>query len=468
VSSRLALTLASNWRSFDEPGPLLDSLLFANRRASDELFRFDHTNEQTHTLALDGQRHVGRTRFTGSATGEYRDFNAIRTIALAPGFGDTKERDATTVRAGVGAQAEIDNSPLPGNDRLIIGAEGSHGSLDSKYYEFLPDGSSSSHPPPAARGDLDARGSSRRAAVALYADYSVYPLKALRLSFGGRVDRLHDVFEPELPSTGSRTTTTHSAFSPKGGLNFQYQNANGRTGNVYFSVSQSFKAPTLDQLYDQRSIPVPFPPFELTTSNSELQPQRGTSLEAGLYQGTGLWPGVHLSASLSGYQIDMKDELDFDVSTLRYVNIGRSRHRGLEASAKVEGARSSTFVAYALQAATSRSGESAGQRLKAIPRHTLTSGVTVAPFRFLDGALVATHVRGIFLDDANTVTLPSHTRVDLRVGVRAGGRSLFADVRNLFDAKYSSTGFLDPSGSGQVYFYPAAGRILEVGIRSGF
>ncbi|MEP7345143.1 MAG: TonB-dependent receptor [Gemmatimonadaceae bacterium] len=466
--SRLAVTLGSNWRSFDEPGPLLGSLLAVDRRGSDPLFRFDHTNDRTHTLSFDGEHHAGATRFSASATGEYRAFDAIRTLALAPGFGDTKERDATESRAGVGAQAEMADSPLPGRDRLIIGAEGSLGSLESKYYEIPTEDRISPATASGERGALDTQGSSRRDAVALYADYSVQPVKALRLTLGGRFDRLSDVFDPDVPVGGSRATPSHSSFSPKGGLNFQYLNGDGRRGNVYLAVSRSFKAPTLDQLYDQRRFPVPFPPFKISTSNPGLRPQHGVNMEGGLYQGADLGSDAHLSASISGYQIDMTDELDFDITALKYVNIGRSRHRGLEASANVGGSRSSAFVSYALTDARSRSGESDGHRLKAIPRHTLNGGLTVAPFTFLDASLDATHVRGIFLDDANAVTLPNYTRVDLRLGVRARGRSLFAEFRNLFDARYSGTGFLDPAGTGQVYFYPAAGRTFEVGVRTGF
>ena len=468
ATSRLTATLASNWRAFDEPGALIASLLAADRRASDDLFRFDHTKDQTHALTLDGMRQSGAARLTASGTAEHRAFDAIRTIALAPGFGDTKERDATTNRGAAGVQAEIDDSPIPGHDRLIVGAEGSHGTLDSRYYKIFTATRNRYLTASGTRGALDTEGSSRRNAAALYADYSVHPVPALRLSLGGRYDRINDAFDPAVPTGGTRATTNHSAFSPKGGVNVQYWNGPGGTGNAFVAVSRSFKAPTLDQLYDQRRIPFNAPPYQITISNAALQPQHGASVEGGVYQGAELWPGARLAASVSGYQIDMTDELDFDFKTLRYINIGRSRHRGVEVGANVEGAHSSAFAAYTLQSATSRSGGSDGKRLQAIPRHTVNGGVSLSPLAWLEGSLSATHVRDVYLDDANTVTLPNYTRADLRVGLRARGQSVFAEVRNLFDARYSTTGFLDPSGTGQAYFYPAAGRIIEVGVRSGF
>jgi outer membrane receptor protein involved in Fe transport len=46
--------------------------------------------------------------------------------------------------------------------------------------------------------------------------------------------------------------------------------------------------------------------------------------------------------------------------------------------------------------------------------------------------------------------------------------TVFADVRNLLDAEYATSGFLDPAGSGEAYFYPAAGRFISLGIRRGW
>ena len=68
---------------------------------------------------------------------------------------------------------------------------------------------------------------------------------------GGRLDWVRDTYSPTLP-TPSRTSVTHRAFSPKVGLNFGYLDTDRQVGNIYLSASRSFKAPTLDQLFDQR------------------------------------------------------------------------------------------------------------------------------------------------------------------------------------------------------------------------
>jgi len=151
------------------------------------------------------------------------------------------------------------------------------------------------------------------------------------------------------------------------------------------------------------------------------------------------------------------------------VNIGSSRHRGVEAGFVLSGpAGASLFVNYTLQAAQSQSGDDIGKYLKAIPRHTLSGGAGVMLFSRLDASAMVTTIGGAYIDDANTVALPAFTRVDARTSYPVGAVRIVVEARNLFDARYSTTGYLDPSGSGAAYFYPAAGRTLSVGLRGGW
>jgi vitamin B12 transporter len=164
----------------------------------------------------------------------------------------------------------------------------------------------------------------------------------------------------------------------------------------------------------------------------------------------------------------MKNELDFDVENFRYVNIGRSRHRGFEAGLTIDGARAaSAFANYTVQSVTARSGEFTGNALKAIPKHVASLGSSITVASRVDLRLVASHTRSMFLDDANSDVLDDYTRVDAHVGYRLGALDVFVDVSNLFDARYSTTGFPDPAGTGDAYFYPAAERTILIGLRRG-
>ncbi|HEV8364917.1 MAG TPA: TonB-dependent receptor [Gemmatimonadaceae bacterium] len=454
--ARITLGAAVHAREFQEPGPLLDSLLARNRDASAVFFRFDDTRDHSIALSTDGDRLLasGR-RLSGSVLVEHRDVHAVRTLPLSPDFGDTRQRDAVTNRALATAQFALRD--------LTLGAEVSRGTLDSRYFAIVTGDAFAYAAADGSRGDQSARGDATRAGAAAFVHYVLEPLSPVRLSLGARADWLYDEFEPRAPTAAQRNTASHAAFSPKAALNYRY--APG--AHVYVALSRSFKAPTLDQLFDQRPIPVPFPPFSLTTSNSALEPQHGVSIEGGISHVFRAATPSPLSLSAAVYHMEMKDELDFDVATLRYINIGRSRHRGLEFGLSADRLGPLSFFGnYTLQAATARSGEASGRALKAIPRHALSTGIGLTPGDAFDLRVTATHSREMFLDDDNTRAIPDYTRLDAQLTRRIARFEVVLGARNLLDARYSTTGFLDPSGSGAAYFYPAAGHSFSLGIRS--
>ncbi len=453
-------------RRFEEPGALLETLAATDRSSSDLLFRFDETNEWSSTFTLDLRRRLTPAiTLRGTFDRHWRDLDAVRTLALAPGFGDTRARDAVIAGRHVTSQLEIDDPRRHGT--LVIGAELSNGTLDSRYHEVMTGTREEYATAPGARGALSSSGYGARSAIAVFAHYALAIIPPVRLSLGARTDWLDDEFAPTIPS-GAKLAASHAAFSPKLGLNVRYLESTSGSGHLFVAASRSFKAPTLDQLFDQRPIPVPDPPFTISTSNPALSPQRGTNYEAGLQLTLAAIGRSLLSGTLSAYQMDMRDELDFDVATLRYRNIGRSRHRGVEAGAEWSAAGWwSAFTNYTLQDVTSRAGAYQGNRLKAIPRQALAGGVAMSPRLLPELRLTATHQRDIFLDDANTRELPAWTRLDAQLTQRIGDLFVSVQVRNVLGARHSTTGFADPAGSGLMYLYPAAARTVHLAIRSG-
>ncbi|HEX7119578.1 MAG TPA: TonB-dependent receptor [Longimicrobiales bacterium] len=465
----LRLSASSHWREYEEPGPVLEADLDVDRTASDVFYRFDEAEDRQLRVSLDGDRVLGpRARLTASIGGAVRDRDRVSTLALAPGFADTKARELGTERAAASAVLSIDGTGLPVEDRLTLGIDASYGAADSKYYAVLTGDADAYRNATGERGALDTSGRSQRIGGAFFAQYTLLPADPVRLTFGVRTDWLRDAYEPGNADSGEAQEASHTAVSPRFGVNVRYADSGRHEGHVYVSGGRSFKAPTLDQLFDQRRMPVPFPPYAITLSNGLLEPQRGTSVEAGLYHQVELVPGgLTGELSVSAYQMDMEDEIDFDIATLRYVNIGRSRHRGIEAGFSLRALAGSAFLNYTHQSAIARVGELKGKQLKGIPRHVLSGGLTVTPVERLEAGLVVSHTRGAYLDDANTTEIPAFTRVDARASYPLfRGIRLYVDVRNLFDSEYSTTGFPDPSGSGAAYYYPAAGRTLEIGIRA--
>jgi outer membrane receptor protein involved in Fe transport len=467
--ARVGLTLAGHDRDFDEPGPLIDALMNADHRASDPLFRFDQTRDRDLTFGVDATKRLsGAVQFSGSLSGQLRRTNGVRTLALVPGFGDSKERLASNRRWSAATQLVLGEPRLSRSGRLSVGAELSHGRLGSKYYDVVTGDRDAYFESDGARGDLSADAIATRLATALFAHYALAPHDRVRLSLGLRGDWLRDSFDPRRP-VREGTRTRNSSVSPSAGLNVAYLQNRSVTGNVYVTASRSFKAATLDQLFDQRSIPTPFPPFSVTVSNSLLRPQHGVNVEVGTYLVSSTGEPVRFELNLSAYNVDMKDELDFDVESFRYVNISRSRHRGIEAGATVtlrNGA--SAFASLSMQSAISRSGEFAGRYLKAIPRQSSTAGVSLPLLPGLEVAGMFTSASGMYLDDGNENSIPSHVRIDLQLGYRLGDARLFLSARNVLDERYNSSGFPDPAGTGEPYWYPASGRVLQAGLRSGW
>jgi outer membrane receptor protein involved in Fe transport len=463
----LTASLGAHWRDHDVPGPLPGSAVATDRSAADVFYRFDRTVDRAWRLGLDLDRTLNeRVELSASVGGDVRDVEAIRTLGLSPDFADTQERVLGTARGTGTAQIDIDGTGLPVTDRLTIGIEAAHATADSEYYRVVSGDRAAYQAATGARGDLDTSGRGDRTAAAAFAQYTLLPVDAVRISAGVRADWLRDGFSPSEPDDDA-LDAAHRAISPRLGVNVQYLRSAVHTGNVYLTAGRSFKAPTLDQLFDQRRMPVPFPPWSVSISNALLDPQRGASVEVGLFHGVALVPGtLNAELSLAVYQMDMEDELDFDLETFRYINIGRSRHRGVEAGLRLVSPRAgSAFLNYTQQRVTQRAGEHTGSRLKAIPLHSLSAGVDASVVGRLRTGLVVSHARDIFLDDANTLTLPPYTRVDAAVSYPVASVRLFLDVRNVLDARYSTTGFPDPSGSDVVFYHPAAGRTIEVGVR---
>jgi outer membrane receptor protein involved in Fe transport len=469
----LNLSLLGHRRDFDEPGPVAGAAALAqSRRASSPLFRFDNTDERLGRVALDGSAVLGaRTSVKGFLAGEGVRADAVRTIPLSadPEFADTKAREARTTRLLGSVQTERAGLFSERSDRLVLGTDFVVGVIRSQYEQVMMGGSGDYAAAPARPArELDARGRGRRVAAAGFANWEAVPAEALRLTLGGRLDWIEDRYTPRAPSEGDRHRNTHVAFSPRAGANLRYLGAERQSGHLYVTGGRSFKAPTIDQLFDQRSTPTPF--GEITTSNPLLQPQYGTSVEAGLYHNVALVPDrLAARLALSAYQMDMKDELDFSFESFRYVNLGKSRHRGVEAGLALSGpAATSAFANYTQQDATSRFGDNRGKFLKTIPRRVLAAGVGVAPRNGLAASVAATSVRDAFLDDANERKLQNFTRVDVRTSYPILGVRLSLDVRNAFNEAYSANDFQDPAGSDLVYYYPAARRVVIVGLESGW
>ena len=270
----------------------------------------------------------------------------------------------------------------------------------------------------------------------------------LRLSTALRWDRIADEeFEAE--------SRDHDAWSPRAGVVVRLSEAGG--ASVFAQVSSAFKVPTLDQLFDPR----PYPDFNggtFTISNRNLEPQRATNVEVG-----GSGGSSRLRWSALTYGMDVDNEIDFDVRTFWYANIGRSRHVGVELEAGGTYGRIQPSMTYALSRVSNTEDD---LQLKNVPRHQLA----VAAHLELPGAISAfarfNHTWGGFFDDENAFPIDGPSTIDLRVRRAFGRHLVFVDLMNLTDNKYQEYGFTLADFAGQTipYSYPGAGRAVRVGV----
>jgi outer membrane receptor protein involved in Fe transport len=466
--SSLALSGLYHGSDGDDPGPLSGDLL-ASPRASSPFFRFDHRGSHLGRVTLNGWDDIGTgSRFSGYLSGETVTADATRTVQLAPDFGDTRTRSTRERRLLGSMQLETESLPTPWPQRFSVGMDVSLGHLGSDYRPVLMGGAAeyASSPQP---GDVDVSGSGSRTAAGWFAHWEHRIANPVRFVMAGRFDEVRDAYRATLPAPLARTTVTHRAFSPKLGLNVSYLNTARQVGNVYVSASRSFKVATLDQLFDQRPIPIPDPPYSVTVSNPDLRPQRGTAVEAGLIQRAMTGTGLTLEGTLAIYRQEMRDELDFDVAQFRYINVGRSLHRGVEIGTRLDSETgSNVFLNFTRQSVLAKNGANAGRQLKAVPRQVIASGVGARLPARLQGSLTISDIRGAFLDDANARRLPSYTRVDTRVSSTGRSVRFSVDVLNIFNRSLVSTGFPDPSGTDVAYYQPAAGRVVMFGVMSSW
>ncbi|HYG61915.1 MAG TPA: TonB-dependent receptor, partial [Thermoanaerobaculia bacterium] len=211
------------------------------------------------------------------------------------------------------------------------------------------------------------------------------------------------------------------------------------------------------QLYDRRPFFLAPDLSPVFLSNAGLDPQRALSWEAGARSplGTAAWTEIAL------YRMEVGDEIGFDLARLRFANIDRSLHQGIEWGLAAEAGPLRPRLAYTLTEATFEGGAHDGRRINGIPRHQIAAGLGWEA-RALTGEVEARHVRGQFADEDNRFPLDPYTLLNAAVDWKLSRFSLGLTVRNLLGADFETSGFvtLDETGAPLPLYYPGAERAV--------
>ncbi len=213
------------------------------------------------------------------------------------------------------------------------------------------------------------------------------------------------------------------------------------------SFGTGFKSPSLYQLFAPATSWGP-------VGNPGLRPERVTGLDAGVEQ---RFAADRVVLGLTWFWNGFRDLVDFDYAA-GYVNVGRARTTGLEASAEArpaDGVRLS--ASYTRLSARDLDAET---DLLRRPRDRFSASAQARLFRRVDLAVAGQWVgRRPDVDFSSypypTVDLPGYVLLDLSLAASLGsGVEFFIRLANLLDERYES-----------VWGYGAPGRALRTGLR---
>ncbi len=476
----------------DIPGPLSENEVDDNREQSSSYYKYDSKDTKKFIGAVSLDYHLSTLSniavqfglkskdseniqsFTNSVPiVNPQDFSILGVYDTTL-FADTKQREFSS--KDFMGRILYKNFIKEISTDLILGVESDFVDYSTSYYNFFNGFAIDYNNSNASRGDKIFEADGSRLELGIFLNSNVHITEYLTLNIGLRYDRIEDEFNSSMPD--SSISSDNDALSPKVGLNYVYANSPEYRGSIYANYNKSFKAPTIDQLTDLNQLDfliyvpagpdsyMPFPYKAEPFANSDLKPQKSNNFEIGTYQNVRINDNITVNLVLSLYQIDVKDEIDFDLNTFRYQNIAESRHRGIEFGTKVVSTIGiSGFANYTFSEVEFQSGQNKGNQLKGIPKHTFNVGAGYVSKLGIFGSLTLSSVNDIFLDDENTAELDNYVFVNGKIGYEISNTRFTLSVMNLFDNEYNSAGFLL---NGVKYFYPASGRSIIFGASYNF
>ncbi len=487
--SSLTIHSVNQILSMQNPGPLTQGAVHVDQSISKPYFRDDVKDLQSYMISADWRSTLSdQTDLNISLSYQYKDTDESRTfvqpslILSMPEFtpigvydttmyGNTKNRMLATSKAILATR--IFNQSKSGRLRTAGGVELDYGGFNNKVYDVFKGFEADYEHGFDRYNDLDFSGDGYRMNFASYFNGELNLTNNFKLIAGLRYDLINDVFESGFPVADTTLNKTYHAFSPKIALNLNTTKHDRYEGSFFVSFSNAFKAPTLDQRTDLKTLNYAMffqsgPSYQMTIinaspfSNAELKPQNSTNYELGTYQQFKLSDRLRASANLTLYLIDVKNEIDFDLSEFRYRNISSSRHAGIEAALSLQLPHNMHgFANFNFSEAKITSGSNEGNYINAVPRFYYQGGLSYLPNKGFGASFTMNRVKGIYLDDDNTVELDPFVSFNSRMYYNFSYLSIYIDILNVFNNKYNTTGY---TLYGETFLYPAAGRFLRTGV----
>ena len=286
----------------------------------------------------------------------------------------------------------------------------------------------------------------------LYVHDQFYPVDRLSLSAGYRRDRVEYRFQPSTPSETSFDENVLTL-----GVNYRFY----KNSHVYFSFSDGFRYPVLDEIFN----------FQSNTINTGLVPQTSDNYEFGLRH----FFTENLYANISLFRVDTENEIFFNPTGGTFgfganENMqGETRREGVEVSLGHRFERVDIRATYTYLDTEIRSGQFSGNQVPSVPKQKATFDAVYSPIDPLRIALNAIYVGKRFFESDFANDFPKqddYLLFNLKFKYLLKGFTAYLDINNLFDKKYSEYGVLSLfSFPVEPAFYPSPGRNVFLGLR---
>ncbi len=368
----------------------------------------DYTTGNTYRMGATGlDYNYGKGRLVANYAYSYSRRDYLNdSLHVEPGASEIYSKGTY---AGKTQFAELYNSVKLGPVELVTGADYRFNNLDQSYLSISSYGPYAS--PPIGSD------SARTSQVSVYASGLLKTDVGFFLEVGGRLNR-HSLYG---------TNSTYS-FNPSYVLNQQVK--------VFVNASSGFRVPSLYQLYS---------PY----GNRSLNPEKSQSVEVGTQ--------VYAKDKRSNLRVlyfdrRIRDVIFFQSLNVdpygRYINFDRQHDHGWEVEGQVQARRFSVWGNLTLlQGAVTTKVSERDTTYNNLFRRPKVMGNLGVGYQFNPKAFVSATLRSVgqrtdrFYNDATfqteNVTLAAYSTVDVYGEYRVlSGVRLYADLRNVFDARY--------------------------------
>ncbi|MBW2064214.1 MAG: TonB-dependent receptor [Deltaproteobacteria bacterium] len=284
-----------------------------------------------------------------------------------------------------------------------------------------------------------------------YVHDEFYLMNDLIISAGYRHDKVEYSFWPSTPDSADYDEDLFTI-----GINYRIH----RDSYIYFSFSDGFRYPVLDELFD----------FFSNTIDTTLVPQTSDNYEIGIRHRF----GDKLYVNLNLFRLDTKKEIFFNPTGGPFgfgtnENLdGETRREGIGVTLGRDFKNFGIKGSYTFTDTEIRGGQFAGKEVPAVPKHHATVNAMYYPMDKITIVLEGVYVGKRFFesDFQNTYEKQDDYFVlNGRFSYFWKKLTAFLDINNLFGREYSEYGVLSSGAPVEPAFYPSPERSVFLGVR---